>query len=43
VDECKPLHCGIKPLYIGYGKGGSTWFASELKARAYTRSRFSST
>ena len=25
-------HCGIKPLYIGYGKGGSIWFASELKA-----------
>ena len=25
-------HCGIKPLYIGYGEGGSTWFASELKA-----------
>lgn len=25
-------HCGIKPLYIGYGKGGSVWFASELKA-----------
>ena len=25
-------HCEIKPLYIGKGKGGSTWFASELKA-----------
>ena len=25
-------HCGIKPLYIGYGKGGCIWFASELKA-----------
>jgi len=25
-------HCGIKPLYIGKGKGGCTWFASELKA-----------
>ena len=25
-------HCGIKPLYIGYGKGDSVWFASELKA-----------
>jgi len=25
-------HCGIKPLYIGYGIGGSIWFASELKA-----------
>uniref|UniRef100_A0A7S0SB12 asparagine synthase (glutamine-hydrolyzing) n=1 Tax=Mantoniella antarctica TaxID=81844 RepID=A0A7S0SB12_9CHLO len=25
-------HCGIKPLYIGYGKGGAVWFASELKA-----------
>eukprot|EP00951_Prasinocladus_malaysianus_P027471 scaffold246610_cov42-Prasinocladus_malaysianus.AAC.1 len=25
-------HCGIKPLYIGYGKDGATWFASELKS-----------
>lgn len=25
-------HCGIKPLYMGYGKNGSIWFASELKA-----------
>ena len=25
-------HCGIKPLYIGYGKNGVMWFASELKA-----------
>ena len=25
-------HCGIKPLYIGYGEGGSVWFASELKS-----------
>lgn len=24
-------HCGIKPLYIGYGENGSVWFASELK------------
>jgi asparagine synthetase B (glutamine-hydrolysing) len=28
-------HCGIKPLYIGYGKGGSVWFASELKVGLY--------
>jgi len=25
-------HIGITPLYIGYGKDGSVWFASELKA-----------
>ncbi len=25
-------HCGIKPLYMGYGENGSIWFASELKA-----------
>jgi len=25
-------HCGIKPLYVGYGQGGSVWFASELKS-----------
>jgi len=25
-------HIGIIPLYIGYGKDGSVWFASELKA-----------
>lgn len=25
-------HAGIKPLYIGYGKNGVKWFASELKA-----------
>jgi len=25
-------HAGIKPLYIGYGKNGVMWFASELKA-----------
>jgi len=25
-------HCGIKPLYVGYGEGGSVWFASELKS-----------
>lgn len=24
-------HCGIKPLYIGYGNNGEIWFASELK------------
>jgi asparagine synthase (glutamine-hydrolysing) len=24
-------HCGIKPLYIGYGKNGEIWFTSELK------------
>lgn len=24
-------HCGIKPLYIGYGQNGELWFASELK------------
>ena len=24
-------HCGIKPLYIGYGHNGEIWFASELK------------
>lgn len=24
-------HCGIKPLYIGYGQNGEIWFASELK------------
>ena len=24
-------HCGIKPLYIGYGKEGEIWFSSELK------------
>jgi asparagine synthase (glutamine-hydrolysing) len=25
-------HMGIIPLYIGYGRDGSTWFASEMKA-----------
>jgi asparagine synthase (glutamine-hydrolysing) len=25
-------HCGIKPLYIGYGADGRVWFASELKS-----------
>eukprot|EP00494_Astrolonche_serrata_P012086 UN12185 len=25
-------HVGIIPLYVGYGKDGSTWFASEMKA-----------
>lgn len=25
-------HIGITPLYIGYGKDGSVWFASEMKA-----------
>ena len=25
-------HCGIKPLYIGYGQQGEVWFSSELKA-----------
>lgn len=25
-------HCGIKPLYMGKGRGDSVWFASELKA-----------
>lgn len=25
-------HVGIIPLYMGWGKDGSTWFASELKA-----------
>lgn len=25
-------HCGIKPLYIGYGYNGEIWFSSELKA-----------
>eukprot|EP00218_Dolichomastix_sp_CCMP3274_P009666 CAMPEP_0170138856 /NCGR_PEP_ID=MMETSP0033_2-20121228/5238_1 /TAXON_ID=195969 /ORGANISM="Dolichomastix tenuilepis, Strain CCMP3274" /LENGTH=575 /DNA_ID=CAMNT_0010374911 /DNA_START=24 /DNA_END=1751 /DNA_ORIENTATION=- len=25
-------HCGIKPLYMGRGENGETWFASELKA-----------
>jgi len=24
-------HCGIKPLYIGYGQNGEIWFTSELK------------
>ena len=24
-------HCGIKPLYMGKGKNGEVWFASELK------------
>lgn len=26
-------HMGICPMYIGYGKDGSVWFASEMKAR----------
>lgn len=25
-------HMGICPMYIGYGKDGSVWFASEMKA-----------
>lgn len=25
-------HCGIKPLFMGKGKNGEVWFASELKA-----------
>ena len=25
-------HMGIVPLYIGYGRDGATWFASEMKA-----------
>jgi len=27
-------HCGIKPLYMGMGKNGEVWFASELKSIA---------
>ena len=27
-------HCGIIPLYIGWGTDGSVWFASEMKALA---------
>lgn len=28
-------HMGICPMYIAYGKDGSVWFASEMKARPW--------
>jgi asparagine synthase (glutamine-hydrolysing) len=29
-------HMGISSMYIGYGKDGSVWFASEMKVRVYS-------
>ena len=30
-------HMGISSMYIGYGKDGSVWFASEMKVRVSSK------